>query len=71
MFVDLKALKSKEVQSTPLNYYELERNLGMFGNLLGTVLGNQHVLTMAYKRLWQLLSEGYHNKIQQSIDTKH
>jgi hypothetical protein len=36
---DLEVLKSKEVQSIPLSYFELERNLGMFGNLLGTVLG--------------------------------
>jgi hypothetical protein len=43
----------------------------MFGNLLGTILGDQHVLTMASKRFWQLLSQGYHNKIQQIIDTKH
>jgi len=71
MFADLKALKSKEVQSIPLNYYKLKRNLGMFGNLLGTILGDQHVLTMASKRFWQLLSQGYHNKIQQIIDTKH
>jgi hypothetical protein len=71
MFANLEALKSKDVQSIPLNYYKLERNLGMFGNLLGTVLGDQHVLTMAYKRFWQLLSQGYRDKIQQIINTKH
>jgi hypothetical protein len=34
LLADLEALKAKEVQSIPLTYFELERNLGMFGNLL-------------------------------------
>jgi succinyl-CoA synthetase beta subunit len=45
MLADLELLKSKEIQAVPLNYFELERNIGMFGNLLGVVLGSQHVLT--------------------------
>jgi hypothetical protein len=48
MLSDLEALKAKEVQSIPVTYFELERNLGMFGNLLGTVLGSQHQLTTAF-----------------------
>jgi hypothetical protein len=40
MLADLEALKSKEVQSNPLTYFKLEHNLGMFGNLLGTVLSS-------------------------------
>jgi hypothetical protein len=42
---DLEAPKGKEIPSTPLTYFELERNLGMLGNLLGTMLGSVHVLT--------------------------
>jgi hypothetical protein len=42
-------LKAKEVQSIPVSYFELERNLGMFSNLLGTVLGTNHALTLAYR----------------------
>jgi hypothetical protein len=34
MLADLELLKSKEMASVPLTYFELERNLGMFGNLL-------------------------------------
>jgi hypothetical protein len=54
---DLEVLKSKEVQSIPLSYFELERNLGMFGNLLGTVLGTTHVLTTKYREFWLMLSQ--------------
>jgi hypothetical protein len=56
---DLEILKSKEVQSIPLSYYELERNLGMFANLLGTVMGTQHILTTTYRAFWNMLSQGY------------
>jgi len=48
MLADLELLKAKEVQSIPLKYFELEHNLGMVGNLLGTVLGSQHIITQAY-----------------------
>jgi hypothetical protein len=53
-------LKAKGVQSIPLSFYELERNVGMFRNLLGTVLGDQHVLTIAYRDFWT-----------SKFDTKH
>ncbi len=39
MLSDLEQLKSKEIKALPTNYFELERNLGMFGNFLGTILG--------------------------------
>jgi hypothetical protein len=67
---DLEALQSKEAQSVPLSYFELERNLGMFGNLLGTVLGSNHVLTTRYREFWTLLSQGYRQELQQIIDNK-
>jgi hypothetical protein len=71
LLTDLKAIKAKEVQSIPLSYFELERNLGMFGNLLGTVLGTNHVLMIKYHEFWTLLSQGYHQELQQIIDHKH
>jgi hypothetical protein len=52
LLADLKNLKAKEVQLVPLNYFELERNLGMFGNLLGAVLDSTHTLTTAYRTFW-------------------
>jgi hypothetical protein len=67
---DLEVLKAKEIQSIPLTYFELERNLGMFGNLLGTVLGSTHILTTRYREFWVMLSQGYRLEIQQIIDNK-
>jgi hypothetical protein len=58
MLADLEYLHAKEVRSIPLTYWELEKTLGMFGNLLGVILGNQHVLTRTYCDLWVLLSSG-------------
>jgi hypothetical protein len=70
MLVDLEALKAKEVQSIPLSFYELNWNLGMYGNLLSTVLGQQHVLTVAYRSFWNLLAQELCGDIQQFIDQK-
>jgi hypothetical protein len=67
---DLTALQAKEVQSIPLTYFELERNLGMFGNLLGAVLGNTHVLTVKYREFWGLLSQAYRQELQHLIDNR-
>jgi hypothetical protein len=67
---DLEQLKNKEVKSLPMNYFELERNLGMFGNFLGTVLGSAHALTTTYRTFWNLLFQGYRSKFQQVIDVK-
>jgi hypothetical protein len=67
---DLEILKSKEIQSIPVTYFELERNLGMFGNLLGTVLGSPHPLTIAYRNFWTLLSQAFRLELQTIIDTK-
>ena len=70
MLADLESIKAKEVQSIPLTFYELERNLGMFGNLLSTVLGEQHVLMVEYRKFWTLLHQGLRSDVQQIIDTK-
>jgi hypothetical protein len=67
---DLEALQAREVQSIPVLYFELERNLGMYGNLMGTVLGSDHVLTTTYRNFWTLLSQGYRQELQQLIDNK-
>jgi hypothetical protein len=42
----------------------------MFGNLLGTVLGTNHILTTQYRAFWTLLSQGYRQELQQIIDHK-
>lgn len=66
----MEALKTKEIASIPLTYFELERNSGMFGNLLGEILGNAHTLTQAYHNFWCLLSQGLRMEIQQIINVK-
>jgi hypothetical protein len=67
---DLESLQAKEVKSIPLTYFELERNLGMFGNLLGAVLGSAHTLTTTYRAFWTLLSNSYRQEIQHIVDNK-
>lgn len=69
MYADLQALEAKEVRSVPLNYFELEKSLGMFGNLLGVTLGTTHILTTAFRDFWELLTRGLRNDLQLVIDT--
>jgi hypothetical protein len=68
-FADLQALEAKEVKSIPLSYFELEKSLGIFGNLLGVTLGSTHPLTTAYHAFWTLLTQGLRNDLQVIIDT--
>jgi hypothetical protein len=55
---DLEALTAKEVRSVPVTYWELESNLGMFGNLIHVVLGSTHPLVTAYREFWTLMRSG-------------
>jgi hypothetical protein len=70
MLLDLETLKARETQSIPITYFELERNLGMFGNLLGTVLGSNHIITTKYHEFWLMLSQSYRLELQQIIDNR-
>lgn len=70
MLADLEVLKAKEVRSVPLTYWELEKTLGMFGNLLGVVLGTQHTLTRTYQDLWNLLNSGLCDDIHFLLEYK-
>jgi len=65
---DLEALQAKEVRSVPLTYWELEKNLAMFGNLLGVVLGLPHPLTAVYSDMWQLLRSGMRDDLHAAIE---
>ncbi len=67
---DLDVLKSREMASIPLTYFELKKTLGMFGNLLGVVLGNVHPLTSAYREFWTLLMQTYRLEVQQIINCR-
>jgi hypothetical protein len=70
MLADLEGLKAKEVRSIPLTYWELEKTLGMFGNLLGVVLGTQHTLTHTYWDLLNLLNSGLRDDIHFLLEYK-
>jgi hypothetical protein len=68
MLSDLERFEKKFAHSIPVNYFEMERCLGMFGNLLGTVCGPTHPLTIAYCDFWELLTQSRSAEIQQLID---
>jgi hypothetical protein len=53
---DLEALQKRELKAIPLCYFDLEKTLGLFGNLIAVILGDNHVLTQAYRQFWELLS---------------
>ncbi len=65
---DLEALQAKEVRSVPLTYWELEKTLGTFGNLITTVLGVNHPLCVAYKAMWVLLQSGMRDDLHTVIE---
>jgi hypothetical protein len=67
---DLEALSAKEIRSVPVSYWELEKSLGMFGNLLGVILGPQHALTKAYRDMWVLLQTNVRDDIHAIIEYK-
>jgi hypothetical protein len=65
---DLEALQAKEVRAVPLTYWELEKTLGTFGNLISTVLGINHPLCVAYKAMWVLLQSGMRDDLHTVIE---
>jgi hypothetical protein len=65
---DLEVLAAKEVRSVPLSYWELEKNLGMFGNLLGVILGGPHPLTIAFREFWQLLQTNVKDDLHVALE---
>jgi hypothetical protein len=67
---DLDLLTTKEVRSVPLTYWEMEKSLGMFGNLLGVVLGSAHPLTISMRELWQLLQTNVRDDLHAALDYK-
>jgi len=69
MLADLQALEAKEAKSIPLTYYDLEKTLGMFGNLTRVVLGNNHPITTHYRVFWDQLTKSMRNELQLMIDT--
>lgn len=66
---DLAQLKlPKDLRSFPSSFFDLERNLGLFGNLLGALLGNAHPLTQAYRPFWTSFTKRYRDRLLSEID---
>jgi len=65
---DLEALTAKEVRSVPLSYWEMEKTLGMFGNLIGVVLGDTHPLTTSFREFWTLLQTNVKEDLHAAIE---
>jgi len=70
-FSDLVQFKvSKDLQSYPVSFIDLESNLSIFGNLLGAILGETHPLTTSYWTFWNAMMHQYRIQIQQEIDVR-
>jgi hypothetical protein len=68
---DLDTLQKRELKAVPLCYFDLEKSLGLFGNLLAVTLGDNHVLTTAYRHFWELLTSTLRDDIRDPIDIQH
>jgi hypothetical protein len=68
---DLDTLQKRELRAVPLCYFDLEKSLGLFGNLLGVVLGNTHALTTAYRQFWDMLTSTARDDIRDIVDVQH
>ncbi len=68
---DLDALQKRELKAVPLCYFDLEKSLGLFGNLLGVVLGNEHIITSSYRQFWELLSASARDDVRDQIDVQY
>lgn len=67
---DLESLQSKELRSVPLTYWELEKSLGAFGNLVAVVLGPAHPLCLSYKEMWTLINSGLRDDLHAVLEHK-
>jgi len=67
---DLESLQSKELRSVPLTYWELEKSLGVFGNLVAVILGPAHPLYTAYKDMWTLINSGLRDDLHAVLEHK-
>jgi hypothetical protein len=65
---DLETLAAKEARSVPVTYWELETCLGVFGNLIGVVLGSLHPLAMAYRSMWTLMRSSIREDLHAALE---
>jgi hypothetical protein len=70
-FSDLDNFKlPKDVRGHPTTFFELEKSLIIFDNLIGAILGNQHPLTTAYCTFWTSFSSEYKARLHHEIDSR-
>jgi hypothetical protein len=70
-FSDLDHFKlPKDIRCHPTNFYEMEQSLAIFGNMLGTILGDTHVLTTSYRTFWTAFKEEFKARIHYEIDSR-
>jgi hypothetical protein len=65
---DMDALQKRELKAVPVCYFDLEKSLGLNGNLLGVVLGNTHILMTSFRQFWTMLSLTLRNDIRDQVD---
>jgi hypothetical protein len=65
---DLETLNSKEVESIPVTYSELESTLGMFGNLIGVILGLRHPIVRAFQDMWILMQSQLKSDLHTALE---
>jgi hypothetical protein len=58
----------KDLHSYPVTFFDLECNLGIFGNLMSSILGPHHPLTANYRLFWDALSRQCRQQVQHEID---
>jgi hypothetical protein len=70
-FSDLNQFKvPKDLCAYGISFFDLEHNLGIFGNLIGAILGEPHRITMAYHTFCHAMSRQYRLQLQHEIDDR-
>jgi hypothetical protein len=69
-YSDLSSLKIPELRAHPVTFFELEKSLGLFGNLIQVVLGHNHPITTQFRIFWTAFTRQYRNQLHYEIDTR-
>jgi hypothetical protein len=70
-YADLANFKvPKDIRSHPITFFELEKSLGLFGNLIAVVLGQGHPLTANFRLFWAAFTKQFRNQIHFEIDMR-
>jgi hypothetical protein len=70
-YADLNQFKvPKDLRAHPTTFFELEKSLGIFGNLMGTILGEGHPLTTHYRSFWLAFTKQFRDQLHFEIDVR-